>query len=81
MAGIDASTITSLGTWRLLMPLSELTRAYQEAAQDPEFLEELAALLGDYSGRPTPLTLPQFTVATLTTLPVLGACTNRPPPR
>ncbi len=27
MAGIEASTITSLGTWRLVMPLSELTIA------------------------------------------------------
>ena len=27
MAGIDASTITSLGTWRLVMPLSESTIA------------------------------------------------------
>ena len=27
MAGIEASTMTSLGTWRLVMPLSELTMA------------------------------------------------------
>ena len=27
IAGIDASTITSLGTWRLVMPLSESTIA------------------------------------------------------
>jgi len=40
----------------LAMPLAELTRAYEEAAQDSGFQEELAALLRDYSGRPTPLT-------------------------
>jgi len=40
----------------LAMPLADLTRAYQEAAQDSGFQEELAALLRDYSGRPTPLT-------------------------
>jgi hypothetical protein len=27
IAGIEASTMTSLGTWRLVMPLSELTIA------------------------------------------------------
>ncbi|MNT95834.1 hypothetical protein D3C72_2377930 [compost metagenome] len=27
IAGIEASTITSLGTWRLVMPLSEFTIA------------------------------------------------------
>ncbi len=43
----------------LLMPLAELTRAYREAAEDPGFQDELAALLRDYSGRPTPLTRTQ----------------------
>ncbi len=31
----------------LLMPLADLTRAYQEAAEDPGFQDELAALLRD----------------------------------
>ena len=43
----------------LMVPLAELTRAYQEAVQDPGFQDELASLLRDYSGRPTPLTRAQ----------------------
>ncbi len=39
----------------LIAPLDELTKAYQEARDDEEFKSELAALLRDYSGRPTPL--------------------------
>ena len=39
-----------------LMPaLGELERAFAEAQADPSFREELAALLRDYAGRPTPL--------------------------
>ncbi|POB09217.1 tryptophan synthase subunit beta [Sulfobacillus sp. hq2] len=39
-----------------LMPaLDELTSAYAEAKTDPTFQAELAALLKDYVGRPTPL--------------------------
>ena len=39
-----------------LMPaLEELTAAYNEARQDPEFYRELEYLLKDYVGRPTPL--------------------------
>lgn len=40
----------------LIAPLDELTKAYREAEADQEFKDELAALLRDYSGRPTPLT-------------------------
>ena len=39
-----------------LMPaLAELEAAWADAWGDPAFREELAALLGDYCGRPTPL--------------------------
>ena len=39
-----------------LMPgLEELEKVYAEARKDPAFLDELADLLADYSGRPTPL--------------------------
>ncbi len=39
-----------------LMPaVEELDRAYQSAKPDPTFRKELAALLKDYVGRPTPL--------------------------
>ncbi len=39
-----------------VMPaLEELTEACVEASEDPAFAEELAALLKDYVGRPTPL--------------------------
>jgi tryptophan synthase beta chain len=41
-----------------LMPgLQELEKVYAEAQKDPAFQEELADLLADYSGRPTPLYL------------------------
>ena len=41
----------------ILMPaLGELEHAYRDAADDLEFREELAGLLRDYVGRPTPLT-------------------------
>ena len=39
----------------LMAPLEELTEAFESARQDPSFREEFAALLRDYSGRPTPL--------------------------
>jgi tryptophan synthase beta chain len=41
----------------LMEPLRELETAYDEARGDPAFQEELSALLRDYVGRPTPLTL------------------------
>jgi tryptophan synthase beta chain len=40
----------------LMEPLLELERAYQEARRDPAFRAQLAELLRDYVGRPTPLT-------------------------
>ncbi len=39
----------------LMNPLEELEQAYAAARQDPEFHAELAGLLKDYAGRPTPL--------------------------
>ncbi|HYY56278.1 MAG TPA: tryptophan synthase subunit beta [Pyrinomonadaceae bacterium] len=39
----------------LMSPLEELREAYEAARADQEFQGELAALLRDYSGRPTPL--------------------------
>jgi len=39
----------------LMSPLEELERAYCEAAGDPSFQAELADLLHNYAGRPTPL--------------------------
>ena len=39
----------------LMAPLEELETAYLEARADPAFQAELAALLRDYAGRPTPL--------------------------
>jgi tryptophan synthase beta chain len=39
----------------LMAPLEELERAYNEARQDPAFQTELADLLANYAGRPTPL--------------------------
>jgi tryptophan synthase beta chain len=41
----------------LVSPLEELIAAYQQALSDPAFQQELDAMLRDYSGRPTPLTL------------------------
>ena len=40
----------------LMAPLEELEEAYLAARRDPTFRAELAALLRDYVGRPTPLT-------------------------
>jgi len=39
----------------LMNPLDELEQAYAAARQDPAFHAELAGLLKDYAGRPTPL--------------------------
>ena len=39
----------------LVHPLQELTRAYLEVREDDGFQQELAALLGEYVGRPTSL--------------------------
>ncbi len=39
----------------LIPALEELTRAYEEARADEAFQAELARLLADYAGRPTPL--------------------------
>src|ERR671911_735490 len=39
----------------LVAPIAELERAYYEARADDRFLQELAHLLGNYVGRPTPL--------------------------
>lgn len=39
----------------LMAPLEELERAYAEASADPAFQAELADLLHNYAGRPTPL--------------------------
>jgi tryptophan synthase beta chain len=39
----------------LMEPLRELEAAYAEARRDPSFREQLASLLRDYVGRPTPL--------------------------
>ncbi|WP_153504193.1 tryptophan synthase subunit beta [Cumulibacter manganitolerans] len=38
-------------------PIAEVAAAYAEARQDPSFMEEYAALLADYVGRPSPLFL------------------------
>jgi len=40
----------------LMEPLRELEAAYAAARRDPAFREELASLLRDFVGRPTPLT-------------------------
>ncbi|MBU2343100.1 MAG: tryptophan synthase subunit beta, partial [Gammaproteobacteria bacterium] len=42
----------------LLVPaLVQLEQAFVDAQQDPAFIAEFQALLKDYAGRPTPLTL------------------------
>ena len=40
----------------LVAPLEELEAAFQDARNDPQFNTELARLLDNYAGRPTPLT-------------------------
>ena len=45
----------------LIAALDELTLAHSEAMSDPAFLSELAGLLTDYAGRPSPVTeVPRF---------------------
>ena len=39
----------------LMSPLEELELTYEEAKKDPEFHRELADLLTNFAGRPTPL--------------------------
>ncbi len=39
----------------LMAPIEELEKAYLEAREDPAFQAELADLLHNYAGRPTPL--------------------------
>ena len=39
----------------LVAPLEQLEQTYNEAVEDPEFQAELAELLRQYAGRPTPL--------------------------
>jgi len=39
----------------LVNALDELEQAYEEAIKDPQFLNDVAQLLKEYSGRPTPL--------------------------
>ncbi|HWF40028.1 MAG TPA: tryptophan synthase subunit beta [Candidatus Acidoferrales bacterium] len=39
----------------LMAPLEELERAYADASSDPKFQAQLAKLLHDFAGRPTPL--------------------------
>jgi tryptophan synthase beta chain len=39
----------------LMAPIEELEKAYLDARRDPEFQKELAGLLHNYAGRPTPL--------------------------
>src|SRR5579885_2176892 len=39
----------------LMAPLEALEQAYREAREDPAFQAELAELLANYAGRPTPL--------------------------
>ena len=43
----------------LMHPIEQLIAAYKEARRDPEFGRELARLLTDFVGRPTPLMLAQ----------------------
>jgi tryptophan synthase beta chain len=45
----------------LVLALDELSAAYDEVKEDPHFQAELAGLLRDYTGRPSPLTeVPRF---------------------
>src|SRR2546423_12132461 len=65
MSGAEATQPDARGHWgpyggrfvpeTLMAPLEELTEAYCIARDDQEFQTELATLLRDYSGRPTPL--------------------------
>lgn len=63
--GVGNSQPDDLGHWgpyggsfvpeTLVAPLEELTTGYLAARDDTDFKSEYAALLGNYSGRPTPL--------------------------
>ncbi|WP_105565217.1 tryptophan synthase subunit beta [Microbacterium halophytorum] len=45
----------------LIAAVDEIAAAHEQAMKDPEFTSELAALLRDYAGRPSPLTeVPRF---------------------
>lgn len=45
----------------LVRALDELTRAWKDATEDPSYGQELARLLSEYTGRPSPLTeVPRF---------------------
>jgi tryptophan synthase beta chain len=69
MKSLDLNVVNpqpdSLGRWgryggrfvpeTLMAPLEELTAAYEVARDDAGFQQELAELLRDYAGRPTPL--------------------------
>jgi tryptophan synthase beta chain len=48
-----------------MAPLEELESAYETAVEDPEFKAELADLLHNYAGRPTPLYFAKRLSATL----------------
>ena len=49
----------------LMAPIEELETAYLAARDDPAFHAELAGLLHNYAGRPTPLYFAQHLSATL----------------
>jgi tryptophan synthase beta chain len=65
MSGVEATQPDARGHWgqyggrfvpeTLMAPLEELNEAYEVARDEQEFQTELATLLRDYSGRPTPL--------------------------
>ncbi|MDT5121029.1 MAG: tryptophan synthase beta chain [Acidobacteriota bacterium] len=65
MSGVEATQPDARGHWgryggrfvpeTLMAPLEELNEAYRIARDEQEFQTELATLLRDYSGRPTPL--------------------------
>ena len=49
----------------LMAPVEELESAYRQAAADPAFQAELADLLANYAGRPTPLSFAKRLTAAL----------------
>lgn len=64
--------------------VDEVTTASVEVAGSRVVAERTSQLDGvptGQAGRPTPVTFSQCTVPTLTTLPLLGACTSWPLPR
>ena len=59
--GISAGTAAASSPRRSSPRSTSCTAAYAEAQADPEFQAELARLLRDYTGRPSPLTeVPRF---------------------